>query len=324
MRIAGCAPVSGIEHPASRIFFLTNGISRGNMQQLKSEKRGLEKLFHKYRWIKSLYRNKGAWIGGVIVLFMLFMAVFAPLLTPYDPMRLDPMNRLKPPMAGHLFGTDSMGRDIFSMVIYGARISLQVGMFVMVTTSLIGIMMGLISGYYKLFDNIIMRINDGMMAVPSIILAIALMAVLGPRVSNIIIALSVVYTPRMARIIRGSVLSAKELAYVEAARALGTRDFIVALRHILPNCVAPMIVQGTFIFAYSVLAEASLSFLGVGAPPTIPSWGNVVSEGRLFMLEAPWISLFPGIAILLFVMGLNFLGDGLRDSLDPKTQGVNR
>ena len=167
-------------------------------------------------------------------------------------------------------------------------------------------------------------IGSGISMFDWIILAIALMAVLGPRVSNIIIALSVVYTPRMARIIRGSVLSAKELAYVEAARALGTRDVVVAFRHILPNCVAPMIVQGTFIFAYSVLAEASLSFLGVGAPPTIPSWGNVVSEGRLFMLEAPWISLFPGIAILLFVMGLNFLGDGLRDSLDPKTQGVNR
>jgi len=281
-------------------------------------------LFKKYRWLKSLYRNKGVWIGGIIVLFMLFMAVFAPLLAPLNPMRLNPMDRLHPPMKGHLFGTDSMGRDVFSMVIYGSRISLQVGMLVMLITSLIGIMMGLVSGYYKILDNIIMRINDGMMAVPSIILAIALMAVLGPRVSNIIIALSVVYTPRMARIIRGSVLSAKELAYVEAARALGTRDIGVAFRHILPNCVAPMIVQGTFIFAYSVLAEASLSFLGVGAPPTIPSWGNVVSEGRLFMLEAPWISLFPGIAILLFVIGLNFLGDGLRDSLDPKTQGVNR
>lgn len=282
------------------------------------------KLFKKYRWLKSLYRNKGVWIGGIIVLFMLFTAVFAPFLTPLDPMRLNPMNRLQPPMKAHLFGTDSMGRDIFSMVIYGSRISLQVGMLVMVITSFIGIIMGLMSGYYKILDNIIMRINDGMMAVPSIILAIALMAVLGPRVSNIIIALSVVYTPRMARIIRGSVLSAKELAYVEAARALGTRDVVVAFRHILPNCVAPMIVQGTFISAYSVLAEASLSFLGVGAPPTIPSWGNVVSEGRLFMMEAPWISLFPGIAILLFVMGLNFLGDGLRDSLDPKTQGLQR
>jgi peptide/nickel transport system permease protein len=217
-----------------------------------------------------------------------------------------------------------MGRDIFSMVIYGSRISLQVGILVMVFTSLAGIVMGLISGYYRVLDNIIMRINDGMMAVPSIILAISLMAVLGPRVSNIIIALSVVYTPRMARIIRGSVLSAKELTYVEAARALGTRDLVIAFRHILPNCVAPMIVQGTFIIAYSVLAEASLSFLGVGAPPYIPSWGNVVSDGRLYMLKAPWISLFPGLAILLFVLGLNLLGDGLRDSLDPKMQGVQR
>ncbi|MBW1699220.1 MAG: ABC transporter permease [Deltaproteobacteria bacterium] len=284
----------------------------------------LSLLVKKHRWLKSLYRNKGVWIGGVIVLFMVFIAIFAPVLTPLDPMRLNPMNRLKPPMGEHLFGTDGMGRDVFSMVIYGARISLGVGILVMMFTCLVGIVMGLISGYYKVLDNIIMRINDGMMAVPSIILAIALMAVLGPRVSNIVVALSVVYTPRMARIIRGSVLSAKELTYVEAARALGTRDLVIAFRHILPNCVAPMIVQGTFIFAYSVLAEASLSFLGVGAPPYIPSWGNVVSEGRLYMLQAPWISLFPGLAILIFVMGLNLLGDGLRDSLDPKMQGVQR
>jgi len=302
----------------------TKGLDQENPRQIGLEKGGLQKLFKKYRWLKSLYRNKGVWIGGIIVLFVLIMAVFAPLLTPLDPMRLDPMNRVKPPMQGHLFGTDSMGRDVFSMVIYGSRISLGVGMSVMVFTGLAGILMGLISGYYKILDNIIMRLNDGMMAVPSIILAIALMSVLGPRVSNIVIALSLVYTPRMARIIRGSVLSAKEMPYVEAARALGTRDAIIVLRHILPNCVAPMIIQGTFIFAISVLAEASLSFLGVGAPPTIPSWGNVVSEGRLLMLEAPWISLFPGLAILLFVMGLNLLGDGLRDSLDPKTQGVHR
>ncbi len=285
---------------------------------------GSSRLFQKYRWLKSLYLNKGVWVGGIFFLFMILMAIFAPLLTPLDPMRMNPMNRLKPPMEGHLFGTDAMGRDVFSMVIYGSRISLQVGMLVMGFTCLAGIVMGLISGYFKMFDNIIMRINDGMMAVPAIILAIALMAVLGPRVSNIVIALSVVYTPRMARIIRGSVLSAKELAYVEAAKALGTRDIVIVFRHILPNCVAPMIVQGTFISAYSVLAEASLSFLGVGAPPYIPSWGNVVSDGRLFMLKAPWISLFPGIAILLFVLGLNLLGDGLRDSLDPKTQGVQR
>ena len=293
-------------------------------QNARQQKSGWARLVQKYRWLKSLYRNKGVWIGGIIVLFMIFMAVFAPLLTPLDPMRLHPMNRLKPPMEGHLFGTDSMGRDVFSMVIYGSRISLGVGILVMVVTSLAGIAMGLISGYYKFLDNIIMRVNDGMMAVPSIILAIALMAVLGPRVSNIVIALSVVYTPRMARIIRGSVLSAKELTYVEAAKALGTRDMIIAFRHILPNCVAPVIVQGTFILAYSVLAEASLSFLGVGAPPYIPSWGNVVSDGRLFMLKAPWISMFPGLAILLFVLGLNLLGDGLRDSLDPKMQGVQR
>ena len=280
---------------------------------------GWSRLLKKYRWLKGLYRSKGVWIGGIIVLFMILMAIFAHVLTPLDPMRLHPMDRLKPPMKGHLFGTDSMGRDIFSMVIYGSRISLEVAISVLLLTSFAGILMGLMAGYYKVLDNIIMRVSDGMFAIPAIILAIALMAVLGPRVSNIIMALSVVYTPRMARVVRSSVISAKEITYVEAARALGTRDLVIAFRHILPNCVAPMIVQGTFLSAHAVLAEASLSFLGVGAPPYIPSWGNVVSMGRLFIFEAPWICLFPGFAILLFVMGLNMLGDGLRDSLDPKT-----
>jgi len=282
----------------------------------------LARLQRKHRWLKSLLRDKGVLIGGSVVLVMIIMAFTAPFITPRDPMFMDPMNRLKAPTDAHLFGTDGSGRDIFSMVIYGARISLRVGLSVMLFSGCVGVIMGLLSGYYRVLDNIIMRINDGMMAFPTILLAIALMAVLGPRVSNIIIALGIVHTPRMARIIRGTTLSAREIAYVEAARALGARDIVIALRHILPNCVAPMIVQGTFVFAFAVLDEASLSFLGVGAPPYIPSWGNVISEGRLFIREAPWITLFPGASILLTVLALHLLGDGLRDSLDPRMQGL--
>ena len=279
-------------------------------------------LQRKHRWLKSLLRDKGVRIGGSVVLFMILMAFSAPFITPRDPMLMEPLNRLKAPGEFHLFGTDSSGRDIFSMVIFGARISLRVGLSVMLFSGCAGVLLGLLSGYYRFLDNIIMRINDGLMAFPTILLAIALVAVLGPRVSNIIIALGIVHTPRMARIIRSTTLSAREIAYVEAARALGARDIVIALRHILPNCVAPMIVQGTFVFAFAVLDEASLSFLGVGAPPYIPSWGNVISEGRLFMIEAPWITLFPGIAILLTVLALHLLGDGLRDSLDPRMQGL--
>ena len=278
----------------------------------------------RHRWLKRLSHDKGAVLGGAVMLLLVVVAIAAPLLTPIDPMWMDPLNRLQPPSRVHPFGTDSSGRDVFSMVIYGARISLAVGLSVMLFSSLVGVVVGLLSGYFRTLDNLIMRINDGVMAFPSILLAIAMMAVLGPRVSNIIIALGVVYTPPMARIIRSVTLSCRTITYVEAAAALGAPDLVVAFRHILPNCVPPMIVQGTFVFAFSVLAESSLSFLGVGAPPYIPSWGNVISMGRLVMIEAPWISLCPGFAILFTVLALNLLGDGLRDSLDPRMQKVNQ
>ena len=281
-------------------------------------------LLSRHRWLKRLLHDKGAVLGGAAMFLLVVLAIAAPLLTPMDPMRMEPLNRLQRPSSVHLFGTDSSGRDVFSMVIYGARISLFVGLSVMAVSSLAGVVMGLLSGYFRTLDNLIMRISDGMMAFPSLLLAIAMMAVLGPRVSNIIIALGIVYTPRMARIIRSVTLSCRAITYVEAATALGATDLVIAFRHILPNCVPPMIVQGTFVFAFSVLAESSLSFLGVGAPPYIPSWGNVISMGRLLMIEAPWISLFPGFAILFTVLALNFLGDGLRDSLDPRMQKVNQ
>ncbi len=273
-------------------------------------------------WYETLLRRRGALVGAVLVVFMIFVAVFAAWLSSHDPMHLDVMNRLQPPSQEHWFGTDEFGRDIFSRVVYGARISLFVGFIVMLVTSLLGIFFGVLSGYYRFLDNILMRAMDGLMALPGMLMAIALMAVLGPQVSNVIISLSAIYMPRTARIVRSVVLVVREMAYVQAARALGVRDFGIMLKDVLPGCLPPVIVQGTFIFAYSILTEAALSFLGAGVPPHIPSWGTIVSSGQLFMRDAPWISLFPGIAITLACLGLNLFGDGLRDALDPQLREV--
>lgn len=273
---------------------------------------------------RRLLRSRGVWAGGLVLLGVLAIAAAAPWLTHYDPMRIEVANRLLAPSGTHLFGTDEFGRDVFSLTLYGSRISLLVGGSVMLLTSLIGIVLGLLGGYFRSLENLLMRISDGLMAFPAIVLAIALLASLGPRVSNIIIALTIVYMPRTARIIYGAVLVARELPYVEAARAAGARDFRIAFLHILPNCLAPLVVQGTFIFAYAVLAEATLSFLGVGAPPYIPSWGNVINAGGKLIKEAPWIALFPGIAITVTGLGLNLLGDALHDVLDPRMRGLER
>jgi len=273
-------------------------------------------------WYETLLRRRGAMIGGGLVGFMVFVALFAAWISPHDPMLLDVMNRLRPPSSQHWFGTDEFGRDIFSRVVYGARISLFVGFLVMLITSLLGIFFGVLSGYYRFLDGVLMRAMDGLMALPGMLMAIALMAVLGPRVSNVIISLSAIYMPRTARIVRSVVLVVREMAYVQAARALGVKDFGIMIKDVLPGCLPPVIVQGTFIFAYSILTEAALSFLGAGVPPHIPSWGTIISSGQLFMRDAWWISLFPGIAIVLACLGLNLFGDGLRDALDPQLREI--
>lgn len=281
-----------------------------------------EEMSLKVSWLE-VFKHKGTAICGAILLFLtVFTAIFAPHLTHHKPLRLDVSIRLQGPSASHLFGTDEFGRDVFSRVIFGTRVSLLVGGAVMLFTSLIGVILGILAGYYDYLDNVLMRIMDGLMAFPAMVMAIALMAVLGPSVLNVIIALSFIYMPRTARIIRSVVLVVREMVYVQAARALGARDLRITLKHILPNCVPPLIVQSTFIFAYSILAEASLSFLGVGVPPYIPSWGNIISSGRLFIREAPWMSIFPGLAILMTCMALNLLGDGLRDALDPRMREI--
>jgi peptide/nickel transport system permease protein len=233
-------------------------------------------------------------IGGSVFLLLLLLALFAGALSPYDPTRLYPAQRLRPPGAQNLLGTDEFGRDIASLVLHGARVSLLVGGVTMVLTSLGGIVIGLVAGYYRRLDLVVMRVMDGLMAFPAILLAIALM------------------------LIRSTVLSVRELDYVLAAQALGRPGLGIAFRHILPNCLGPLLVQGTFIFAYAVLAEAILGFLGVGVPPYVPSWGNVIASGKIVIREAFWVSAFPGLALTLAGLSLNLLGDGLRDTLDPR------
>ena len=257
-------------------------------------------------------------VGFVLLLITLGAALLAPLLAPYDPIALDVPSRLVSPGRAHPFGTDEFGRDILSRTLYGARLSLAVGALVTALATTAGIAVGLIAGTNRRADRLLMRIMDGLMAFPDILLAIALMASLGPSARNVVIALGFVYTPRIARIVRASVLVVASQEYVEAARALGAPVARILLRHILVNTASPVIVQATFITAYAMLGEAALSFLGVGIPPQIPTWGGIISEGQVYLRQAWWISIFPGAAIVVSVLSLNLLGDGLRDYLDPR------
>jgi peptide/nickel transport system permease protein len=273
------------------------------------------------RWMRLLGRRRATLVGLALVVGMVTIGALSPVLAG-DPLRIDVARRLTAPGHAHWFGTDDVGRDVWSRVVYGARLSFLVGAAVVALALLMGLVCGLTAGYYRRLDNVVMRVMDGLMAFPAIILAIALMASLGPSVLNVIVAIGVVYAPRVARIVRGSVLVIRETTYVEAARALGASDVVVIARHVLPNCLSPVIVQASFVFAAAVLTEAALSFLGVGVPPYVPSWGNILAEGRLYLQQAPWLVLYPGAAIMLTIFGLNLLGDGLRDLLDPRLRGV--
>ena len=268
-----------------------------------------------------LTRRKTTLAGAVIMTIMVSVGLLAPVIGG-DPAHMDVAGRLAAPSRVHWFGTDDVGRDAWSRVVYGARLSLLVGVAVVMVSFLVGVVCGLVAGYYRRLDNVVMRVMDGLMAFPAIVLAIALMAALGPSVINVIVAIAVVYSPRVARVVRGSVLVIRETSYVEAARALGASDLTLISRHILPNCLSPVIVQGSFVFAAAVLTEAALSFLGVGVPPYVPSWGVILAEGRLYIQQAPWLVLYPGAAIMLTIFGLNLFGDGLRDLLDPKIRGL--
>lgn len=264
------------------------------------------------------FRHRSGVVGAVIVLLVGLVALAAPLLSPRDPLFLDPGARLSQPGGAYVLGTDNFGRDTYSRVLYGARVSLQVGFGVATGTIIFGTLIGLVAGYFKKVDGILMRVMDGLMAFPGVILALAIMAARGPSVANVIFALTVVDTPRLARVVRSVVLTVRELQYIEAAHTIGVSTPRILLRHILPNCMAILIVQGTFVFAQAVLGEAGLSFLGVGTPPEIPSWGNMLGEARAYLASAPWTMLAPGAALMVAVLGLNLLGDGIRDLLDPR------
>lgn len=261
-------------------------------------------------------------MAGIAMIFIILtslIAIIAPFIAPYDPQRVNPVNRLRPPNVTHWFGTDHFGRDIFSRVLLGARLSLLTGLSVAAISAVIGVFAGSISAYFTSFGFVFMRIIDALMAFPEIILALALMAITGRAgLDNVVIALGVVYAPRMARTCYGLSLRIKEFTYIEAARALGSSHARVLFYHLIPNLIAPVVVQATFTCALAILGAAALDFLGVGVPPYVPSWGTMVNEGRLYITRAPWIMIFPGLFIVLLVLALNILGDTLRDALDPR------
>jgi peptide/nickel transport system permease protein len=261
-------------------------------------------------------------VGAAVLLIFILAAALAPLLTPIDPLAQDVMNGLKPPSGEYLFGTDKLGRDLFSRLLYGARISLFVGFAVVVLSTLIGGSFGLVAGYWGGWaDELLMRVTDIFFAFPGLILAMAIAAALGPSLENALIAIVAVTWPIYARLVRGQVLTLKRREFVEAARALGIRQWRILLLHILPNSLAPILVQASFDLGAAILSVAGLSFIGFGAQPPIPEWGVMISEGRNYIATQWWLATFPAIAILLVVAGFNLLGDGLRDLLDPRLRG---
>ncbi|MDK8642297.1 ABC transporter permease [Niallia taxi] len=266
------------------------------------------------------FSNRLLLTGSILLVITTFIGVFVSFLSPYEILEIDPKNRLAAPSNAHWFGTDNFGRDVFSRTMYGVRISLLIGVTVTLVASVIGLTVGLLASYYKLLDHIFMRICDGLFAFPSILLAIAIMSALGPKSINVIIALVLVFIPSIARIVRSAALVVKEKVFIEALQAQGASSFRILFLHIAPNILAPLIVQVTFVFAVTILTEASLSFLGAGIPAPLPSLGNMLYDGKLAIYNAWWMTVFPGLFIILIVLGLNLFGDGLRDYLDPKSK----
>ena len=270
------------------------------------------------RFKDAFRRHPTAIAGGVVLLLMILIAVLAPWLGTVDPQSVSPLRRLKPPSAQYWFGSDMLGRDVYSRVIYGSRVSLVVGLSVAVLSILIGLAIGLVTGFIRWLDAIVMRIMDGLMSIPPVLLAIALMALTRASIENVILAITLAEVPRVVRLVRSLVLALREEPYVEAAMAAGTSLPRILVRHILPNTVAPLLVQGTFVCASAMITEAILSFIGAGTPPNIPSWGNIMAEARSLFQIAGYLLLFPGIFLSLTVLAVNMLGDGMRDALDPR------
>lgn len=268
--------------------------------------------------LRRLFGNRAILLGALILLIVVLAALLAPWVSPYAPNKLSIVNKLQEPSWTHFFGTDEFGRDIFSRAIYAGRISLLVSLGVVVISTIIGVILGVAAGYFRKLDTPISRLLDAMMSFPDILLAIALVAALGPSLITVIIALGITYAPRLARIVRGSTLVIREMPYIEAAVSLGLPTWQILLRHVLLNLASPILVQATFVFASAMLAEASLSFLGVGVSADMPTWGTMLASGREYMNNAPWLMLFPGLAIVFSVLSLQLVGDGLRDLVDPR------
>jgi peptide/nickel transport system permease protein len=270
------------------------------------------------RFRDAFRRHPTALVGGAILIAMVAIAMAAPWLGTVDPLAVFPSQRLHPPSAESWLGTDMLGRDVYSRVVYGARVSLIVGLAVAALSTLLGLAIGLVTGYVRRLDAVLMRIMDGLMSIPSVLLAIALMALTKASIGNVIVAITLAEMPRVVRLVRSLVLSLREQPYVEAAIAAGTTLPRILVRHILPNIVAPLLVQGTYVCGSAMITEAILSFIGAGTPPNIPSWGNIMAEGRSLIQIASYLIIFPGICLSLTVLAVNLLGDGMRDALDPR------
>lgn len=271
-------------------------------------------------FLKKLMKNKGAVMGSFILFFFIITSVFAPLFTSYPVNEMNFDDKLMGPSAIHWLGTDEFGRDIWTRILFGGRVSLLMGLVAVVISGTIGVILGVVAGYYRRLDIYIMQFNDILMVFPSLLMAIAIVAILGVSLVNAMIAVAISAVPSFVRVVRGAVLSIREMEYVEAARALGVSNGKIIFKHILPNVLSPIIVLATLEFGSAILAAAALSFLGLGAQPPNPEWGALVYVGKSFLSQAWWMTLFPGLAIMLVVLGFNLLGDGLRDALDPKSK----
>jgi len=269
----------------------------------------------RYRWLR---KHPTLILGSTMLLLVVVISLCAPWLANFDPQEMDALARMQAPSAEHWFGTDALGRDVFSRAVWGGRVSLIVALSVGGLATLFGVMLGLVAGFVPRAEGVVMRVMDGLMAIPGILLAIALMAITRASMTTVIVAITIPEVPRVVRLVRSLALTLREQLYVEAARAVGTRLPVTLVRHVLPNMVAPLIVQTTFVMAAAVLTEAALSFLGVGIPPQTPTWGNMMAEGRNFVAVAFHIMLYPGILLAVTVLSINLLGDGLRDALDPR------
>lgn len=271
--------------------------------------------------IQLIRRHKGAAIGAALLAVMAVAAIAAPVLAPLDPQLIAPFDRLQDPDGRYWFGTDQIGRDVFSRTVYGARVSMMVGCVVALVSIVTGLMLGLLAGFIRWVDGILMRVMDGLMAIPSILLAIALVAISGPSIRSIVIAITIAEVPRVTRLVRGQVIALRGQLFIEAATTAGTTVPVILYRHIVPNLLAPLLVQASYVFAAAVMTEALLSFIGAGVPPETPSWGNIIAEGRTVFQLAPHIVLFPSLVLSVMVLSVNILGDGLRDAFDPRFTG---